>query len=161
MDIKEIKYWASCFRQGIEIAKRERLFRRRPFSDFPNACCTDAPDLLAEYLIEHDSAHSISCQYVYGVYRYDEFENIYGHAWLQIDKSIIVDITADQRQFNCEIFPKNAFVPCFVERQSAFHSLFEIEPLGCREFYGLKLLGEDSYNRLKPIYDIITQCINE
>ena len=38
MDVGEIRYLSSRFRQGIEIAHAEGLFRTKPFSDFPNAC---------------------------------------------------------------------------------------------------------------------------
>lgn len=47
MDIGEIRYLSSRFRQGIEVAYEEGLCRTQPFSDFSNACCGDAPELLA------------------------------------------------------------------------------------------------------------------
>lgn len=52
MDIGEIRYLSSRFRQGIEVAYEEGLFRTQPFSDFSNACCGDAPELLAQYLMD-------------------------------------------------------------------------------------------------------------
>lgn len=159
MNINEITYWASKLRTGAEKAHRQRLFRSQPFNDFPNACCGDASDLLAQYLKENYDKRC-QYQYVYGVYRYDDFENIFGHAWLMIDRKIIVDITSDQRQFqNSEIFPQNACVPCFVAEESKFHSLFEIEPSQCRNFYGIDAMGDYTYTRLKAIYDIIVQNI--
>ena len=162
MNIREIEYLSACFRYGIEVAHEDRLFRERPFSDFPNACCGDAPDLLAQYLMDNIQNYVISCRCVYGTYRYDDFENIYGHSWLVVNDKIIVDITADQRQFkNEEIFPQDAVIPCYVGEKSKLHSLFEIEPSQCRNFYGLQNLGECSYKRMKKLYDTILKCINK
>ena len=160
MEIRKIKYLAARFRRGIEIAHEERLFKKPPFADFPNACCGDAPELLAQYLMDNDSDQSIRCRTVYGTYRYDDFESIYGHSWLVVDDTYIVDITADQRQFKNEtFFPQDAVQPWYVGRKSKFHSKFKIEPLQCREFYGLRNLGELSYQRMKELYDTILNCI--
>ena len=162
MEIREIQFLASRFRHGIEIAHEERLFRKPPFAGFPNACCGDAPELLAQYLMDNDSDQSIRCKTVYGTYRYDDFENFFGHSWLVVDDTFIVDITADQRQFKNErIFPQDAVQPCFVGTDSEFHSMFEIEPFQCREFYGLRNLGEYSYQRMKDLYDVILDCIDK
>lgn len=162
MDIRELKYLTTRFRRGIEIAHGERQFRKPPFADFPNACCGDAPELLAQYLIDNGSDQCVRCRTVYGTYRYDDFENIYGHSWLVVDDTYIVDITADQRQFKNErIFPQDAVQPCFVGMDSKFHSMFEIEPSQCREFYGLRNLGDYSYQRMKELYDVILNCIDE
>lgn len=155
MYIQEIANLSSRFRRGIEIAHEKGLFRTPPFSDFPNACCGDAPDLLAQYLIDNAS-QNVRCKYVYGTYRYDI---PYGHSWLVIDDSYIVDITADQRQFkNKRIFPQDAFRPCYVGISSKFHSLFEVEPSQSREFYSLKDLN-DAYERMRDLYNIILDCI--
>lgn len=162
MEIRKIKYLAARFRYGIEVAHEERLFRKPPFADFPNACCGDAPELLAQYLMDNDPDQSISCKTVYGTYRYGDFENFFGHSWLVVDGTYIVDITADQRQFKNErVFPQDAIQPCFVGTNSKFHSMFEIEPFQCREFYGLQNLGEHSYQRMKELYDIISSCVAE
>lgn len=162
MEIMEIKYLASRFRRGIEIAHEEHLFQKQPFLDFPNACCGDAPDLLAQYLMDNLSEQNISYRSVYGTYRYDDFENIFGHSWLVVDDLYIVDITADQRQFkNDRIFPQDAVQPCYVGTSSDFHSMFEIEPLQCQRFYGLRKLGECAYQRMKELYDVILNCIDK
>lgn len=162
MDICEIEFWASRFRRGIEMAHEERLFRKQPFSDFPNACCGDAPDLLAQYLIDNALERKISCRCVYGTCRYDDYDMIYGHSWLVVNNVYIVDITADQRQFkNQKIFPQDAIRPCYVGTGSKFHSLFEIEPFCCRDFSNLKNLGEYSYRRMKELYDVILNCIDK
>lgn len=162
MDIREIEYLSSRFRRGIEMAHEERLFRKPPFSDFPNGCCGDTPELLAQYLIDNNTDRNIRCRCVYGTYRYDGFENIYGHKWLVVDASYIVDITADQGQFKNErIFPQDAIQPCYVGTNSKFHSLFEIDPFQCGEFYGLRNLGTCAYKRMKDLYDVILDCINK
>lgn len=162
MEIKEIKYLASRFRHGIDIAHEEGMFRKQPFLDFPNACCGDAPELLAQYLIDNDLDRNIRCRCMYGTYRYDDFENIFGHSWLLVDESYIIDITADQRPFKDDsIFPQDAVQPCYVGTNSEFHSMFDIEPLQCREFYGLKSLGKFSYHRMKELYDVILNCIDK
>ena len=159
MRMDELKYWASRFRSGAEKAHERRLFRTQPFNNFPNACCGDAPELLAQYLMEnYDSSSKYKC--VYGSFRYDGFDNFFGHSWLVVNDGIIVDITADQRQFrNTMIFPQNAFVPCFVGEHSDFHLLFEIEPAQCRDFYGIDTMGDYTYARLNTLYDIIIKNI--
>ena len=160
MDIEEIRYLASRFRQGIETAHEKGLFRTQPFSNFPNACCGDAPELLAQYLMDNTIDADIRFKCMYGSYRYDDFENFFGHSWLVVDGSYIVDITADQRQFkNKKIFPQDAVQPCFIGKQSRFHSMFEIEPSQCRNFYGLINLGDYSYKRMKTLYETILDCI--
>lgn len=99
MDEKEIEELALRFRRGIDKACEKNLFRTQPFMDFPNACCGDAPDLLTQYFVENCANKKRQYRYVYGVYRLDKYQNIFGHAWLEIDHHIIVDITSDQRQF--------------------------------------------------------------
>lgn len=159
MSVDEIAYWASRFRVGAEKAHENRLFRTQPFNDFPNACCGDASDLLAQYLMEnYDNNSRYKC--VHGSFRYDDFGNYFGHSWLVVNDCFIVDITADQRQFkNTMIFPQNAFVPCFVGNHSDFHSLFEVEPSQCRVFYGIETMGDYTFTRLKNLYDIILKNI--
>ena len=160
MTIKEIECLASSFRRGIEIAHEERLFKTQPFLNFPNACCTDAPDLLAQYLMEHDLAHSIKCKYVCGTYDYDDYYHKFSHAWLEINGNIIVDITADQKQFQDEkIFPQNAFMPCFVGEYSKFHSLFRVCQSQCRDICDLRYLGDISCARMQALYETIVNCI--
>lgn len=159
MSIGEIKYWAARFRTGAEKAHEQGLFRTQSFNDFPNACCGDAPELVAQYLMENYDRDS-KYQCVYGNFRYDDFDNFFGHSWLVVNDCIIVDITADQRQFrNARIFPQNACVPCFVGRHSDFHLRFEIEPSQCRDFYGIETMGDYTFARLNALYDIIIQNI--
>lgn len=160
MDIEEIKYWVLKFRKGTEKAFENDLFKEIPFSRFPNACCGDATHLLAQYLAENYDDDMRKYRYEFGEYRYDDFENIFQHAWLVFDNRIIVDITSDQKQFsNSKIFPQNAYVPCFVAESSEFHELFERVPLQCFEFYGIETMGEYSHTRLRRIYDTIIQNI--
>jgi len=160
MNVREIEYLSSKFRSGIEKAYEYRMFTQQPFSNFPNGCCGDAPDLLAQYLIDNSQGRNIQCKYVYGTYEYDQFDNKFGHAWLVVNDSIIVDITADQRQFkNKRIFPQDVIGPCFVGKKSEFHSLFEIDIYQCRKIYGLQYLGENAYTRLKTLYEVILDHI--
>lgn len=99
---------------------------------------------------------------MHGTYRYDDFENIFGHSWLVVDGTFIVDITADKRQFKNEhIFPQDAIQPCYVGTKNNFHSLFEIESSQRRYFYDLKNLGECAYRRMKDLYDTIIDCIDQ
>lgn len=127
MDISEIKYLSSRFRRGIEIACDNRMFREQPFRDFPNACCGDAPELLAQYLMDNVSEQDFRYECVYGTYQYDDFENVFGHSWLVVNGSYIVDITADQRQFkDKKIFPQDGIQPCFVGTYSKFHSILKL-----------------------------------
>ena len=147
----EIFYWASQFRSGIENAKKNGFLSLCPFYDFPNACCGETPELLAQYLMENFD-ENCKYKYVYGVYRYDDFDNIFGHAWLEVDNSLIVDITADQRQFrNPKIFPQNAFVPCFAGVLSEFHELFEIESRQCFEILKNRCLDDSTKERYNTI----------
>ena len=105
MNIEEIRYLAARFWRGIEAAHDRNLFRKPPFSDFPNTCCGDAPELLAQYLLDSRIDQNIRYRYVYGTYRYEDIEDIpdiFGHSWLVVNNTYIVDITADQRQFKNE-----------------------------------------------------------
>ena len=159
MKIDEIEYLARRFRAGVDRAHELRLFKNQPFNDFPNACCGDTPDLLAQYLMEHYH-NNIKYRSVYGTFRFDDFNEIFGHRWLVLNNRIIVDVTSDQRQFkNTEIFPQDANMPCFVGTNSDFHSLFEIVPDQCTDFYGLETMNECTYLRLKKLYDIIIENI--
>ena len=161
MNIKELKFLATRFRSGIEKAYEQNLFRSQPFNDFPNACCGDAPELLAQYYMDNGLKQDFKYKTVHGTYRYDDFENIFSHSWLVVNDTCIVDITADQRQFkNKKIFPQDAVKSCYVGAHSEFHSLFGIDSNQCREFYGLRNLGDYSYNRMKKIYDVIITCID-
>lgn len=160
MKIMKIQCLASRFRHGIEIAHANRLFQKQPFLNFPNACCGDAPELLAQYLMDNFPRQNTSYKIVCGTYRYDDFENIFSHSWLVVDDVYILDITADQQQFkNDKIFPQDAVQRCYVGTNSEFHSMFEIEPSQCRRFCGLRKLDEYAYQRMKELYDVILDCI--
>lgn len=160
MNICEIERLAYLFRQGADRAKTRGDFDEQPFNDFPNACCGDVPELVAQFLLDYDN--TLKCRYVYGQYNYDDFDHKYGHAWLEVNDSIIVDIAADQRQFrDAEIFPVDATVPCYVGKKNAFYSLFEEAPRQSYRFYDLRQHPPVAYNRMKKLFDIITSCINE
>ncbi len=154
-----LDYLAHRFRRGIEIVHQQELLCTFPFSNFPNACCGDVPELLAQYMIDNGVDRFAKLETVYGTYRFDNFDGIYGHQWLEVD-GIIVDICADQKQFKqSNIFPQDAVIACFVGTKSDFHSLFEDDPVQRRSFNGLIGLGKDAYERMKPIYDTIVSCI--
>lgn len=162
MDVNTIKKLAIRFHRGIEVAKDKGLLTNPPFNNFPNACCGDATELVAQYLIEHDKYNEITCRYVSGTYRYDDFDNKYSHAWLEVNGKIVVDVTSDQGHFkNPRIFPVEEVCPCYVGEKTKFHSLFEEDRLGCYVFYDLRCLGPETFNRMKELYDIITECIDE
>lgn len=160
MNLSEIEMLASRFRRGAEIAYAKGLFDERPFNDFPNACCGDATELVAQYLLDNDPSHTLRCRYIYGTYDYDDFENKFGHTWLEVNDGIIVDITANQRQFrDSKIFPQDAIVPCYVGMRNDFYSLFEENPHQSYRFCDLRCFPEEAYIRMKNIYDTIISCI--
>ena len=91
--MKEIKQFATQFRRAIDLAleagefDNDSIYRR-----FPRACCGDTSDLLAQYLLDK----GIKTDYVCGTYWGKPDGNGQSHAWLMVDKYIIIDITGDQ-----------------------------------------------------------------
>lgn len=91
---KDIYQAVQSFRLAILEAKYSGAFDcRNRLSNFPGGCCDDACDLLAYYLKE---TFGISTKQGNGVYRDDNPYNTTKHAWLIIEKDIIVDITIEQ-----------------------------------------------------------------
>lgn len=132
------------FRQAIDIAKANRKFNYRDrFSRFPNGCCDDACDLLGKYLLGK-GIHTVQIQ---GTFRDGDPEHTTGHAWLQLDDGIIIDITGDQFRYD-ELFLKFN-QPVYVGGISEFHSLFEIDRT-------VSNCDVDRNSRLKEIYEIIS-----
>ncbi len=157
MDERQIKYLASIFRSAIGEAHRRGLFLERPFSQFPDGCCGDVCDLLGQFFLEH-RVHS---RYICGTYRKGSFEDKCSHAWLEID-GIVVDITADQKQFrNGLIFKSEDRIPCYVGKYKNCYLEFDIENFQCRNICGLRNLGQVSFDRLRPIYNTIIQILYE
>lgn len=165
MHINELKYLVSQFRNGVETAFSKNQFKEQPFNNFPNACCGDAPLLVAQYIMDHDPNNSLQFRYVYGRYYNDDFEKRRGHAWLEviwpeIKKKVIVDIASDQRQFcYSDIFPRCASVPFYVGRKNEFYSLFEVTPSQCYRIYGLDEINGKEHLRMRKLYEIILQHI--
>ena len=90
------------FRQAIDTAKANGKFNYRDrFSRFHNGCCDDACDLLGKYL-RGKGIHTVQIQ---GTFRDGNPEHTTGHAWLQLDDGIIIDITGVQFRYD-ELFLK-------------------------------------------------------
>ena len=91
--MKYIEQLATQFRKAIDMAleagefDNDSIYRR-----FPRACCGDTSDLLAQYLLDK----GIKTDYVCGMYWGKTDGNGQFHAWLMVDKCIIIDITGDQ-----------------------------------------------------------------
>lgn len=167
MRIDKIKFLVAQFRKGAERTLADNQFKEQPFNRFPNACCGDAVWLVAQYLKEHDRESSIQYRYVYGIYDYDDFENRFGHAWLEViwpktKRKAIVDITSDQPQFrNTDIFPQCASVPYYVGGKNEFYSLFEVIPCQCSRIYGVDQLNGTEGNRMRKLYNTIVEHIDD
>ena len=137
------------FRQAIDIAKANRKFNYRDrFSGFPNGCCDDACDLLGKYLLGK-GIHTVQIQ---GTFRDGDPEHTTGHAWLQLDDGIIIDITGDQFRYDKLFLKFNQ--PVYVGEISEFHSLFEIDRT-------VSNCDVDRNSRLKEIYEIISDNIEK
>lgn len=167
MDIGEVKFLVTQFREGAEKALAANQFKEQPFNEFPKACCGDTVWLVAQYLKEHDRQGAIQFRYVYGSYDDDDFENRCGHAWLEViwtkaRKKVIVDITSDQPQFrNTRIFPQCASVPYYVGRKNEFYSLFEVIPCQCSMIDGIDQLFGAEKVRMRKLYNTIVKFIDD
>lgn len=149
-EINIVRKLALNFREAIERAKASGE-QNQFFLKFPQGCCGDASDLLAQYLIKHD----ISSVYVCGTYYGRTIEERQSHAWLKLNDELIVDITGDQFS-NKEVFQYfNESVWC--GPLSDFHRLFVINQ-ECKET-GLESLGKESQERLSNIYQIICKYL--
>lgn len=137
------------FRKAIEKAKEKGKFFDEPFRRFPNGCCGDACDLLAQYLLEN----GINSKYVCGTY----YEDQQSHAWLEIG-DIIADITADQFKGD-KNYPQEYITPCYVGKKNRFYELFEEAPNSRCRFYGIKEYGNPAAARLLGLYETICAYI--
>jgi len=91
--MNNVKVLAKSFREAIDKAVEfEELKKDCAYSSFPEGCCGDTSDLLAEYLLEH----GIKTQYVCGTYIDEQFNSMRSHAWLCTEDGTIIDITGDQ-----------------------------------------------------------------
>lgn len=153
MDIEKIERLVNGFRKAIEKARDNDTFVDFiPFSNFPNSSCGFACDLLAQYLLEND----IQTEYVSGMYMYDNMK-FYSHAWLEINSTILIDITADQFITN-SLFNKYGFQPCYIGLKTPFYELFEIETRST--FDGLENVRRTGITNLRKIYLDILKFID-
>lgn len=107
MDENEIYNIAEKFRLAILDAKFDRRFHYRDrMSNFPRGCCDDASDLFAYYLMEK---YNLYTKQGNGTYCDKNPYNSTNHAWLVLDRKIIIDITATQFMF-CGAFSKDIYV---------------------------------------------------
>lgn len=103
----EIYNIAEQFRLAILNAKFDRRFHHRDrMSNFPSGCCDDASDLFAYYLMEN---YNLYTEQGNGTYRDENPYNTTNHAWLVLNRKIIIDITATQFMF-CGAFSKDIYV---------------------------------------------------
>lgn len=142
------------FRQAIDEARDDdRFYKDICFGEFPRACCGDASDLLAHYLL----VHGIQTYYVCGNYYGDEEGGHQSHAWLELHDSTIIDITGDQFKHK-EVY-LNYDIPVYIGEMDNFHALFEVEEQNIRNGVRLERLGDWVYPRLKQLYDVISEYI--
>ena len=107
MNVEEIYNVTEKFRLAILDAKFDRRFHYRDrMSNFPSGCCDDASDLLAYYLMEK---YNLYTEQGTGTYRDNNPYNKTNHAWLVLNRKIIIDITATQFMF-CGAFSKDIYV---------------------------------------------------
>lgn len=107
MNVEEIYNITEKFRLAILDAKFDRRFHYRDrMSNFPSGCCDDASDLLAYYLMEKFNLYTEQGN---GTYHDKNPYNNTNHAWLVLNRKIIIDITAAQFGF-CGVFSKDIYV---------------------------------------------------
>jgi len=148
--MQDIKHLASQFRNAVNAAKDAGEFDKdTSFRNFPQGCCGDTSDLLAQFLLEN----GIRTYYVYGTYRAGVFDEIQTHAWLFTGNHIIIDITGDQFRYNPIFLNYNN--PVYVGMEDVFHKMFEVEKRNIRANSGLEALGHNCQPRLKGLYQKI------
>ena len=152
--MKEVKQFATQFRRAIDLAleagefDNDSIYRR-----FPRACCGDTSDLLAQYLLDK----GIKTDYVCGTYWGKPDGNGQSHAWLMVDKHIIIDITGDQ--FSGKSTFLNYDKSVYVGEGDDFHRLFEVEDRDVHEHRGFSALGGFCEPRLWDLYRKILKYI--
>ena len=131
------------------------------FYRFPYACCGDASELLAQFLLEHH----IRTWYVCGTYyptdgtEEENWENVQSHAWLTTANPlnnhnyIIIDITGDQFKNRQEYGYYSQST--YVGSMDKFHKMFEFDKYGIHPNNGLDALGDIARPRLIKLYRII------
>ena len=151
--MSSIEKLAHEFRAAIEVAIQESaLSRDIVFQSFPNGCCGDTCDLLAQYFLEH----GIKTKRVLGSLRSKSNFGKQTHAWLQYGNTVIIDITGDQFKDNPTLLHNSN--PVYVGKKKAFHRLFGIDDIDT--FTGISALDIGSQRRLTKLYEIIMQFID-
>lgn len=154
MDLIEI---ASDFRKAIEDARDAGEFDRdQRFIQFPKACCGITTDLLAKFLI--DSGFEGSLKYVGATCRKKAL-GLPSHAWLEIDDSVIIDITGDQ--FKNYPPPLEFNIPVYIGEYIDFFNSFEID---IKDNYYVNYILNDTHSRnylsRAELYKIILKHLN-
>ncbi|MBM7561517.1 hypothetical protein [Fusibacter tunisiensis] len=149
MSLEKLVY---SFREAIIAAKKNNesgeLFRK-----FPVGQCGHTSDVLAQYLIDN-GCNLVT--YVNGTYYGDNIDSRQAHTWLLVDDWVI-DITGDQFKYQEELL--NYDVPVYIGPVTDFHRLFEINPGGKHEHFGLEC-DWSNYHELKTWYEIILQYLD-
>lgn len=155
MEISKIKLLATHFRSAIDTALSEGKFDKDfSFYNFPRACCGDASELLAQYLL----SNGIKTYYVCGNYYFDDITmNSQSHAWLWTADRTIIDITGDQFKHDSTFL--NYDIPVYVGPKDEFHKLFKVENRDVYENMGLSALNDMCLPRLSFLYQIIGMYI--
>ena len=156
-DIEFIKTLAQEFRKALEVVANKRLYGRLPlFGRFPHGCCRYTSDLLAEYMM----SKGISAGRIQMIDAESNAEQ-YTHCWLVVDNAIIVDITADQ--FNYESYFKEyePIPSSYVGMCDAqyLHSCFYNATLQSNCNVGINSYNGDTPLKLKVVYDAIIEQI--
>lgn len=154
MNIQKIESLAYEYRAALDKAFRAGAFgKERPFSRFPHGCCDDVCDLFGQVLFEQ----GIPFSEVFGTYRYDNWDHIYSHVWLQLKDETVIDLTGDQ--YKNDPIMLNYNIPCYVGRPDQLHRLFQ-KDLRYRPFYGINNYDEAVATRLWTLHDIIKDFLN-
>lgn len=157
LSVEYMKILATRFRHAIEAACANGEFSDDfSFGHFPRACCGDASDLLAQYLLDN----GIATYYVCGEHYDDDSEsNGQSHAWLKTADDTIIDITGDQFKYDPTYLNYNESV--YVGMIDEFHELFSVEDRDVHENHGLQALGDMCLPRLMKLYRIILRYCDE
>ena len=152
--MRKIVQLATEFRKAIDSAFEAGEFDCDIiFRSFPQGCCGDASDLLAQYLLEN----GIKTTYICGTYWGEAAENRQSHAWLITGRYIIIDITGDQFK-RSHVF-LNYDKSVYVGKEDKFHRLFEVEDRNVYECHGIDALGSACRSRLWDLYKKIVKYI--
>lgn len=158
MDIDYYIKLATEFRKALEKVVELRQYGRLTlFARFPTECCRYASDLLAEYLIQHGTSKN-RIQLVDGI-----AEDESTHCWLLIDNDLIVDITADQFNWN-PFFEKYQPIPCCyisTRQENYLHECFENATTTYFHNVGIDSYVADIPRKLQIVYDATTRQIIE